>query len=105
MTTTQGPLFDLEPAGEREPAGDAAPPATPARHQTMIAYYGPGPAGATCGSCAKLIAVKYSRVFFKCAGSRVSASTATDWRRKWPACGQYAQAGDENPQRTIYANT
>lgn len=61
-----------------------------ARLATMHARYGDGPAGTTCGACASLIGHHVNRrSFFKCARYGDSSSTATDWRKKWAACGAF----------------
>jgi hypothetical protein len=62
-----------------------------AREHKLVGYlrriYGNGPDGATCGNCANLYAVgKY----FKCKLGPQSRSEATDWRKKWLACGKFA---------------
>jgi len=64
-----------------------------ARQAVMRRQFGPGPAGVTCKTCAHLIRVPGGRhVYLKCARYRISASEATDWRAKWPACGAFEQA-------------
>lgn len=48
--------------------------------------------GYICGDCrycgADPVASR-NRRWYKCSKARVSASAATDWRKKWPACGLY----------------
>lgn len=44
---------------------------------------------AKCGECANLIAFRQSRTWFKCKVYGVSSSEASDWRKKWPACGKF----------------
>jgi hypothetical protein len=66
----------------------------PKRLLDMIAYYGAGPDGATCGQCAMLMLVGgVAHRYFKCNLSRKSHSAATDWRKSWPACGQFLDTG------------
>jgi len=58
------------------------------RQQSMVLKYGTGPPDTQCRSCQHLICGGRIR-FFKCALYGDSASEATDWRKKWPACGAY----------------
>jgi hypothetical protein len=78
----QPPLF-----GEPLP-----PPLEPPRLAMMHRRHGAKP-GHTCGNCYHLQEHRYGRVIYKCGLSRSSMSAATDWRRKWPACGKW-QAED-----------
>jgi hypothetical protein len=45
-----------------------------------------GPVGETCGSCAHLVRVRFSKTYLKCAHGPVSRGPATDIRAKWPSC-------------------
>lgn len=49
-----------------------------------------------CGTCAHLVRVTSTgrQMYSKCDQYGISASDATDWRQKWPACGLWSQAGD-----------
>lgn len=58
----------------------------------MVPRHGRGPEGMTCGGCLRLIARKYSSTYFKCSLYGDTRSTATDFRKSWPACGQYYEA-------------
>jgi hypothetical protein len=61
-----------------------------ARVAKMHAIHGNGPAGQTCKGCIDLIRVKPgANSFLKCGLYGLSASEASDWRAKWPACGKY----------------
>jgi len=75
----QEPLFnDLTPTS----------PALPNNITEMHHLHGRAPTQ-QCRTCAYLIRYhKAGRVQYKkCNQARVSHSTATDWRAKWPACG------------------
>lgn len=45
--------------------------------------------GFTCGSCKHLARNGKGASWFKCAKFGATASTATDWRSKWQACGLF----------------
>ena len=60
----------------------------PRRLQVMYNAYGVSD-GNICGNCDHLIVKHYSRKYFKCGLSHQSNSVATDWRKKWPACGRF----------------
>jgi hypothetical protein len=63
----------------------------PGQIQGMHLRYGAAD-GRRCGECAHLVTLGgMASVVFKCDLSRLSHSTATDWRRKWPACGRFEQ--------------
>jgi len=48
-----------------------------------------------CSDCLHLITVygDMPRTYFKCELYGVSASSATDWRKKWTACGKFQDRG------------
>lgn len=62
--------------------------------------------GEQCGGCVHLVTEESPsrRRFFKCQRYGRSRSQATDWRKKWPACGGFApvvtpeQQADEKEQ-------
>lgn len=57
-----------------------------------VAVYGPGPAGATCATCARLIHNDNPRRgYLKCTLRGVNRSERTDHRAGWPACGRYGR--------------
>jgi hypothetical protein len=58
------------------------------RQEKMRLRYGSGPAGETCGACLHLTRGGHGG-WIKCAKYSVSASEASDWRKKWPACGAF----------------
>jgi hypothetical protein len=50
----------------------------------------------TCKDCYHLTEHFYSRKYFKCEVYGYSASEATDWRQKFPACGLKNIATDKH---------
>jgi hypothetical protein len=61
--------------------------------------------GLKCGNCEHLKRYSQNATWFKCHKSRVTGSVASDWRRKWPACGIfkrreaiYGPEGAESPR-------
>jgi len=57
------------------------------RHATMLRLHGKEE-GETCGTCAWLRRHKYgNRIVYKCPNYLDTMSVATDWRKKWQACG------------------
>lgn len=67
-------------------------PTHPKQLQTMQRKFGPGPEGATCGTCVQLVAKKFAKTYFKCRIYGFSGGAATDWRKRWPACSRYQEA-------------
>lgn len=43
--------------------------------------------GHTCGECSNLIECRWDKVYRKCSVYGDSASEATDWAKRWEACG------------------
>ncbi len=65
----------------------------PKRIRDMHTLYG-RVAGVRCGQCAHLVSYGYrSNTYFKCDLNRMTSGAATDWRKKWPACGKYRREG------------
>jgi hypothetical protein len=64
----------------------------PRRHAEMIRLYGESP-GCQCAQCRHLIRKRgdHAGHFLKCEFAGVTASAATDWRAKWPACGRFEE--------------
>lgn len=62
----------------------------PNRILYMRRVHGPNNAD-RCGTCAHFLQVYH---FAKCAQYGSSASDATDWRQKWPACGLWRERED-----------
>ena len=82
--TQPTPLDDLAPKVEPSPRSILG----------MQRVYGAGPADVTCKTCAHLHRFrKGNRVaWMKCSRAYVTASSATDWRSGWPACGLHTEA-------------
>lgn len=70
---------------------------TPAKRLIdMHAMYGHGPEDKTCGQCAHLSEYQPGNAkFFKCNVSGPTRSSASDWRKKWEACGRFTQGAHE----------
>jgi len=59
-----------------------------ARIQNMHARHGHGPDGVTCGDCVHLVRRRGgTRSYLKCERYGITRSDASDWRKRWPACG------------------
>jgi hypothetical protein len=88
-------LFTLTPADVETMRAEAKR----AKHKAalvgrMVALYGSGPAGATCGQCRHLIGRQFSGKYFKCRFGPQSRGPATDWRARWSACGKFEPRGE-----------
>jgi len=60
----------------------------------MVARYGVGPDGATCGDCVHLLREGgYERTYIKCRLRGMTHGHGTDHRAKWPACPWYVRQG------------
>lgn len=58
----------------------------------MIHAFGPGPGGKTCSECCNITATQYgNRRIYKCRAYGATCSNASDWRKKWPACGMFGK--------------
>ena len=82
--------------GLGRPVGPPPPP--PPRHRSprladpnpCVAVYGPGPAGATCATCAALVYTTGGhRAYPKCRRRGVDHRWRLDHRTGWPACARY----------------
>ena len=59
-------------------------------HRAMLRFYGDGPTGKTCGQCRHLYKrTDVARNCWKCELSLVTRGPASDFRKKWLACGAY----------------
>lgn len=49
------------------------------------------PAGETCGSCCRCVAVQYNKTYYKCDLCRATwtKGPGSDIRKKWPACERW----------------
>ena len=88
MVDDRETLFDLEPVLIRKitPRSLVERRRALARTTKMRGVYGAGPSGARCGSCEQLLT---RGRYFKCAMFGDTRSEASDWRKRWPACGRY----------------
>lgn len=60
--------------------------------KTMHRMYGAAD-GKACGACVHCVMVNGgSRDYPKCDLSKITNGAATDWRKKWPACGKFEVA-------------
>lgn len=58
----------------------------------MLHAFGPGPDEKTCADCCNLLTVQYgNRRIYKCRAYGATCSNASDWRKKWPACGMFGK--------------
>ena len=49
----------------------------------------------TCQQCHFFLRVRANHTYFKCSKTRMSRSSATDWRASWPACGLFDPAENQ----------
>lgn len=74
----------------KETRGQATTRRQRAHHALMVKQHGSGPIDTTCGQCGHL---RDEYRYFKCEVYGASASEATDWRKKWDACGAFKRKG------------
>jgi len=43
----------------------------------------------SCADCRHCIGRYFSKTYWKCELYGISGGSATDWNRKWPACGRF----------------
>lgn len=72
----------------------ARPPAGEQANAEVIRAYGPGPAGVTCGTCARFTQDGAAGAFN--VTGRCPLSTAS-WRKYFTACGRYQAPGAARP--------
>jgi hypothetical protein len=60
---------------------------------TMHRMYGTNDAH-TCGECKHLITRRFAGTYYKCDLTKMTAGSATDWRKKWTACGAFEKGGE-----------
>ena len=65
------------------------------RIQKMHRFYGAS-SGKKCGGCCNLYTwyVRGKRIIYKCGLYGMTHSEATDWRKKYPACGMHGELLD-----------
>jgi len=66
----------------------------PVRLLRMYRRHGKTP-GKKCKTCAHLKRYEYGHTYYKCVLYGLSASSATDWRLKWDACGKWEEVKDD----------
>jgi hypothetical protein len=71
----------------------------PLRLRQMHAVHGQGPSGKTCGQCQHLRTKRMGGTYFKCDQTVMTDGAATDWRKRWPACGLF-EPFQETPNAT-----
>lgn len=45
--------------------------------------------GKTCGECSHIECHRYDKNYYKCSVYGISRSEATDWAKRWTACGMF----------------
>ena len=63
----------------------------PKRIRAMHGLYGKTD-GKTCKACIHLLRFRQGTYWHKCNLSKMTKSTASDWRAGWPACGKYEES-------------
>ena len=52
-----------------------------------------------CKECCNLVTHTYDKKYFKCTAYGTSSSEATDWAKKWQACGLFNKPVEPNNLR------
>lgn len=60
--------------------------------------------GKRCGDCCNLHEWLWSKKYFKCSVYGMSRSTATDWAKKWTACGMFNKKQEPRKKGTLSIN-
>lgn len=63
------------------------------KNELMYAMFGVRE-GERCGDCSNLVERMYDKKYFKCRHYSLSSSEASDWRKKWSACGLFNKEYD-----------
>jgi hypothetical protein len=71
--------------------------ALPLRIRAMHAAHGLRSAQ-KCKNCAFFQRHSQAATWFKCAKSKITGGSATDWRANWPACGKFKPQETEETQ-------
>jgi len=60
---------------------------------SMHNRHGHGPEGQQCGACAHIVRRSWDgrKTFLKCELYNSKGYEGTDWRARWPACGQFTR--------------
>jgi hypothetical protein len=67
----------------------------------LVAKFGKGADGKTCGGCQHLIVKTWDKRYFKCRLRGDSNGSATDHRKKWPACGRFCGPEGERSEALL----
>jgi len=59
-------------------------------HAQLLRLHG-SKAPEICGQCEHLETIRWGGTWFKCANAPGGRSQASDWRKKWEACGLFKQ--------------
>lgn len=86
----QPTLDGIPPAPEPDEETHRRPGDYPARLLDMHQVYGHS-SGNRCGKCGHFERYRQGGNWAKCGKSKKTASSATDWRGSWPACGQFVE--------------
>lgn len=88
-------VLELTPPRALSKRAQAARRKATARLVKMHGRYGHGEPGVKCGGCAHLVSGGggSDRTFWKYELYGNTRSEASDWRKRWPACGQYRSEG------------
>lgn len=92
-------VLELTPPRALSKRAQAARRKATARLVKMHGRYGHGEPGVKCGGCAHLVSGGggSDRTFWKCELYGNTRSEASDWRKRWPACGQSIEAKAGRP--------
>ena len=63
----------------------------------MYKLFGKSPDGLSCKDCEHFMTIQANRRYFKCAVYGNTDSAASDWRKKYIACGLYNKAYNGTP--------
>ena len=58
--------------------------------------------GFKCSGCCNLIKKEENRTYYKCKAYGCSASIATDWVKKWTACGMFDTEVEQDKHRALW---
>ena len=53
--------------------------------------------GNTCGECSNLTEHRYDKRYYKCKVYGCTSSEASDWAKKWLACGMFNRSWGDKP--------
>lgn len=86
---TQEQALKMASAGEAMRKGGVGKPTKSSRYlRDMYTMYGVVE-DHTCGECKHCRALKMAGTYYKCELTRLTHGAATDWRKRWLACGKF----------------